>query len=68
MMKILSYSFISTATITGRAPNETLDFKDFYNLMNHVMTRDDSKDDILKAFKMFSKDKGVIQLDDLVVM
>ncbi|BFY97502.1 hypothetical protein BsWGS_00542 [Bradybaena similaris] len=56
------------STITGRAFNETLDFKDFYNLMNFVMTRDDSKDDIMKAFKIFSSDRGVIVLDDLVAV
>ncbi|KAK7010883.1 caltractin [Biomphalaria glabrata] len=57
------------AKVTGRTDNETLDFKDFYNLLTVVMTGDDSKDDVRKAFKMFSSpETGVISLENLEVI
>ncbi|XP_059166899.1 uncharacterized protein LOC131949142 [Physella acuta] len=54
------------AKVTGTTDNEMIDFKDFYNLLNLVMTGDDSKEDVRKAFKMFSSpETGVISLDNL---
>ncbi|RUS81411.1 hypothetical protein EGW08_010849 [Elysia chlorotica] len=52
---------------TSRAYNETIDFKDYYNLMSAKMTEDDKKEDILIAFKMFSSpETGVVTIDNLV--
>lgn len=55
------------AKSTSRAHNETIDFKDYYNLMAAKMTEDDKKEDILIAFKMFSSpETGVITLENLI--
>ncbi|KAK0057329.1 caltractin [Biomphalaria pfeifferi] len=66
---LIAMKYFQETKVTGRTDNETLDFKDFYNLLTVVMTGDDSKDDVRKAFKMFSSpETGVISLENLEVI
>lgn len=59
---ILSLSF----SIVFFFSKGTIDFNDFLNLMSHKMSEKDTKDEILKAFKLFDHDEnGKIGFKDL---
>ncbi|XP_005097394.1 caltractin [Aplysia californica] len=55
--------------VLGTDSKENIDFKSFYQLMQEKMLGNDTKDDVQKAFKVFSDpDTAVITLDNLVAI